>query len=107
VEPTKVYYSIAEVRKQTGLPASTLRYWEEQFDQLSPYKDDKGNRYYTEKNIELIKQIKYIRDTLKITRIEAIRNELKNNKRKIDVRQQASEILEHVREELLAIRAKI
>lgn len=107
MKPTKVYYSIAEVREQTDLPASTLRYWEEQFGQLSPYKDDKGNRYYTEKDIELIKQIKYIRDELHITRIEAIRNELKHAKRKTDVRQQASEILERARKELIAIRAKI
>ena len=107
MKPTKVYYSIAEVRKQTDLPASTLRYWEEQFQQLSPHKDEKGNRYYTEKDIELIKQIKYLRDTLHITRIEAIRNELKSGKKQIDVRQQASEILESVRLELLAIRAKI
>ena len=55
----------------------------------------------------LIKQIKYIRDELHITRIEAIRNELKSGNRKTDVRQQASEILLRVREELAEIRANI
>jgi len=107
LEPTKVYYSIAEVRTLTNLPSATLRYWEQQFAQLSPYKDEHGNRYYTEKDILLIKQIKYIRDELHITRIEAIRNELKSGNRKIDVRQQASEILTRVRTELVEIRAKI
>lgn len=104
---SKVYYSIAEVRELTGLPSATLRYWEQQFEQLSPYKDEHGNRHYKEKDIQLIKQIKYIRDELHITRIEAIRNELKSDKRKIDLRQQASEILKHVREELVDIRTKI
>ena len=107
MKPTKVYYSIREVRQLTELPAATLRYWEQQFDQLSPYKDEHGNRYYTEKDIDLIKQIKYIRDELHITRIEAIRNELKNGNRKTDVRQHASEILVRIREELAEIRAKI
>ena len=107
MKPTKVYYSITEVCKLTDLPYSTLRYWEEQFDQLSPYKDEKKNRYYSEQDIQLIKQIKYIRDELRITRIEAIRNELKNGNRKTDVRQQASEILKRVRAELAEIRAKI
>lgn len=107
MKPTKVYYSIAEVRELTTLPSATLRYWEQQFEQLSPYKDEHGNRYYTEKDIALIKQIKYIRDELHITRIEAIRNELKNSHRKVDVRQQASEILTRVREELVEIRTKI
>ena len=84
-----------------------MRYWEQQFAQLSPYKDEHGNRYYTEKDIQLIKQIKYIRDELQITRIEAIRNELKSGDRKTDVRQHASDILMRVREELVEIRSKI
>ncbi len=107
MEPTKVYYSIKEVRKLVDLRPSTLRYWEAQFGQLSPYKDEHGNRYYTEKDIELIKQIKFIRDDLHITRIEAIRAELKNSGKKTDVRQRATEILERVRTELAEIRAKI
>ena len=107
MRPTKVYYSIAEVRKLTDLPSPTLRYWEQQFEQLSPYKDEHGNRYYTEKDITLIKQIKYIRDELHITRIEAIRNELKQCSKQTDVRQRASEILMRVREELALIRSKI
>ena len=107
MKPTKVYYSIAEVRKETDLPASTLRYWEDQFEQLAPYKDNSGNRYYTLKDIELIKQIKYIRNELHITRIEAIRTELKQGTRQTDIRQRAAEILQRVREELAEIRAKI
>ena len=107
MQPTKVYYSIAEVRQLTELPSATLRYWEQQFAQLSPYKDEHGNRYYTEKDIALIKQIKYIRDELHITRIEAIKNELKQGTKQTDVRQRAAEILQHVREELADIRTKI
>ncbi len=105
--PTKVYFSIKEVRKLVNLPLSTLRYWESQFEQLSPYKDEHGNRYYTEKDIELIKQIKFIRDDLHITRIKAIRAELKHDEKKINVRQRATEILERVRKELAEIRAKL
>ena len=63
----KIYYSIQEVKEMTNLPTSTLRYWEAQFKQLSPRKDKHGNRYYNQQDIELIKQIKYIRDELKIT----------------------------------------
>ena len=105
--PTKVYFSIKEVRKLVNLPLSTLRYWESQFEQLSPYKDEHGNRYYTEKDIEFIKQIKFIRDDLHITRIKAIRAELKHDEKKINVRQRATEILERARKELAEIRAKL
>ena len=68
----KIYYSLRETELETGVPASTLRYWEKQFDALSPRKDGHGNRYYTRADQEVIKRIKYIRDDLKITRIEAI-----------------------------------
>lgn len=105
--PTKIYHSTTEVCQLTGLPACTLRYWEEQFIQLSPYKDEHGHRYYTDKDIELIKQIKYIRDELHITRIKAIQNELNNGTKSVNVRQRASEILQNIRIELAEIRAKI
>lgn len=91
----------------TDLPTSTLRYWEEQFEQLSPLKDGKGNRFYTEADIEFIRQVKFIRDELKITRIEAIRRELKNPKRRVDIREQAVSILENVRQRLASIRTEL
>jgi len=103
----KQYYSLRETEKATGVPASTLRYWEKEFDSLSPRKDGHGNRYYTIEDHELIKRIKYIRDELKITRIEAIRKELKDNTKHSDERQSALDILLRVKEELCEIRKMI
>ena len=103
----KLYYSLRETVQETGIPASTLRYWEKQFDELQPRKDGHGNRYYTREDQEVIKRIKYIRDELKITRIEAIRKELKGNSKKSNERQAALAILLRVREELCEIRKMI
>ena len=103
----KLYYSLRETESETGIPATTLRYWEKQFEQLSPRKDGHGNRYYTRADQELIKRIKYIRDELKITRIEAIRKELSSNSKRSDERQSAIDILLRVREELCEIRKMI
>ncbi len=103
----RTFFSLKEVKQMTGLTAATLRYWEENFEQLSPRKDGHGNRYYSKEDIELIKRIKYLRDELKITRIEAIRNELKQDKKQVDVRQRATEILLRLRKELYDIRANI
>jgi DNA-binding transcriptional MerR regulator len=107
IEGEKKYYSLRETETETGVPASTLRYWEKQFDELSPRKDGHGNRYYTREDQEVIKRIKYIRDEMKITRIEAIRKELKGNTRHSDERQSAMEILLRVKEELCEIRKMI
>ena len=103
----KKYFSLRETELETGIPASTLRYWEKQFDELSPRKDGHGNRYYTREDQELVKRIRYIRDDLKITRIEAIRKELKQNSKRSDERQAALDILLRVRDELCEIRKMI
>ena len=103
----KIYFSLRETEIETGVPATTLRYWEKQFDQLSPRKDGHGNRYYTRDDQELIKRIRFIRDELKITRIEAIRKELSSNTKRSDERQAALDILLRVRDELCEIRKMI
>lgn len=103
----KIYYSLRETEQATGVPITTLRFWEKQFEELSPRKDGHGNRYYTKEDQKLIKRIKYIRDELKITRIEAIRKELSTNTKRSDERQSAIDILQRVREELVEIRKMI
>ena len=103
----KIYYSLRETEQETGVPVTTLRYWEKQFEELNPRKDGHGNRYYTREDQELIKRIRYIRDELKITRIEAIRKELKGNSKRSDERQAALDILLRVKEELCEIRKMI
>ncbi|MEW6194766.1 MAG: MerR family transcriptional regulator [Bacteroidota bacterium] len=54
----KLYYSISEVSKLTGLEQYILRYWETEFEQLKPGKNRAGNRIYTNKDIKLILNIK-------------------------------------------------
>ena len=104
---SKIYYSLKETVDTTGVPASTLRFWEKEFEELHPRKDGHGNRYYTREDQEIIKRIKYIRDELKITRIEAIRKELRQNEKRSDERQAALDILLRVKEELCEIRKMI
>lgn len=103
----KIYYNLRETEQLTEVSAATLRYWESQFEELRPRKDGHGNRYYTQEDIALIKRIRYIRDELHITRIVAIRNELKQGDRHTDQRQRATEILLRIRKELVELRANL
>ena len=96
----RIYFSMRETIDATGVEAPTLRYWEKQFDQLNPRKDGHGNRYYTAEDIALIKRIRFIRDEMKITRIEAIRNELQSGERRADIRSEAVERLTRIRRKL-------
>ena len=56
----KLYYSISEVSKITGLEQYVLRYWETEFPELKPAKNRAGNRIYTNKDIKLIMHIKHL-----------------------------------------------
>ena len=44
--------------KITGIKPHILRYWETVFDSLKPQKNRAGNRVYTERNLETIKELK-------------------------------------------------
>jgi DNA-binding transcriptional MerR regulator len=54
----KLYYSISEVSRLTGLEPYVLRYWETEFDELNPQKNRAGNRIYSNKDIKFILRIK-------------------------------------------------
>ena len=56
----KLYYSISEVSRITGLEQYVLRYWETEIPELKPAKNRAGNRIYTNKDIKLIMHIKQL-----------------------------------------------
>ena len=56
-EIEKLYFSIGEVSEMFGVNASLLRFWEKEFPQLQPRKNNRGNRVYSKKDIELFSRI--------------------------------------------------
>lgn len=74
----KLYYSISEVSKLTGLEQYILRYWESEFEQLKPSKNRAGNRIYTNKDIQLILKIKELLRDKKYT-IEGAKQIIENS----------------------------
>ena len=54
----KMYYSISEVSDITELKQYVLRYWETEFSQLKPNKNQAGNRIYRSHDINVILDIK-------------------------------------------------
>ena len=56
--PDKLYFSIGEVALLCELKPHVLRYWEQEFSQLSPSKRRGNRRYYQRKDVLLVRQIK-------------------------------------------------
>jgi len=56
----KLYYSIGEVAELFKVNASLIRFWEKEFDIIKPKKNKKGNRFFTQQDIDNIRLIYHL-----------------------------------------------
>jgi DNA-binding transcriptional MerR regulator len=56
----KIYFSIGEVAARFAVSTSLIRFWESEFPHLRPRKNSKGDRRYTQKEIDAIKQVYHL-----------------------------------------------
>lgn len=100
---TKMYYSIKEVSSVLGEAETTLRYWEGEFqDVISPRRNERGVRFYSEKDINDVRLLKYLIRDCGLT-FEGVRKRLKNNKESALKQAKAIRHLRHIRAELKAL----
>ena len=53
----KLYYKIGEIAEMLNINTSVLRFWESQFDVLSPSKTRTGQRLYSLRDFDQVKEI--------------------------------------------------
>lgn len=58
VIPAKKYFTIGEVSELCAVKPHVLRYWEQEFEQLTPIKRRGNRRYYQHHDVLLIRQIR-------------------------------------------------
>ena len=56
--PEKLYFTIGEVAKLCRLQPHVLRYWEQEFQQLSPSRRRGSRRYYQRKDVVMVRRIR-------------------------------------------------
>lgn len=95
----KKYYRITDVSEILEENASTLRYWESEFKELSPKRAGSGRRLYTSQDIETLRIIKYLLRT-KGMHISVAREQMRHNRQNLSKRAEAMEQLTKLREEL-------
>ena len=76
----KLYYSISEVAEKFNVNASLIRYWEKEFDLIKPQKNKKGDRFFTQKDIDNFSIIYHLVKENGFT-IEGAKKKLKENKK--------------------------
>ena len=74
--PPKPFYTIGEVSRFTGVRPHVLRYWEEEVKVLRPSRKRSRHRLYRLSDIQLIFEIKRLRDEEKLP-LAALRRQLK------------------------------
>ncbi|MBU0456214.1 MAG: MerR family transcriptional regulator [Pseudomonadota bacterium] len=57
--PDKLYFTIGETSELCNVKPHVLRYWEQEFPQLSPVKR-RGRRYYQRKDVDIVRGIKHL-----------------------------------------------
>ena len=95
-------FSIGQVSKLLNISCHTLRFWEKELgDIIVPLRTKGGQRRYTSKHVETIREIKRLRDNgLSLADVKARMNDQnsnKNNKNLDIVDRVANEIAEIVR----------
>ena len=98
----KLYFSIGEVAHLFGLNESTLRFWEKEFDEISPRKTKKGTRYYRQEDIEQVRLIYHLVKERGMT-LSGARRTLKDNKEATVRLLEISDRLRGVRAALVAM----
>jgi DNA-binding transcriptional MerR regulator len=101
---TKLYYSIGEVAQMFHVKESTLRFWEKQFDSISPRTNAKGVRFYKQEDIDHIRLIHYLVKEQRLT-LAGAREKLKVNKDSVTRQEEIVNKLKLIKEKLLSLKA--
>ena len=102
-EDAKIYYTIKEVSALLKENEPTLRHWEGEFrNVISPMRNERGVRFYSEKDIDDVRLLKYLIRDCGLT-FEGVRKRLKNNRESVERQAKVVQHLKNIRAEVKAM----
>ncbi|NEW81094.1 MAG: MerR family transcriptional regulator [Mariniphaga sp.] len=102
----KHYYSIGEVAGKFGLAPSTLRFWEKEFDTIKPFKNKKGDRFYTQEDIDHLSLINHLVKERGMT-LKGAKTKIKENKTETENTFEIVQKLQMIKSYLLEIKDEL
>lgn len=102
----KLYYSIGEVSRMFDVNASLIRFWEKEFEILQPRKNKKGNRLFTQEDLENLKIIYHLVKEKGYT-LQGAKEHLKSNKGTESERQKVLNSLQKLRNFLVELKEEL
>jgi DNA-binding transcriptional MerR regulator len=97
------YYSIGEVADLLQVNVSLIRFWEKEFNMLSPKKNKNGVRLFTKEDIHTLQSIYYLVKEKGYT-LEGARKKLKENRIEVDRNAEVVRRLNDVKNTLVEIK---
>ena len=108
-ENDKLYYTITEVAALFNVNASLIRFWEKEFPAIKPTTNKKGNRLYTKKEIESIRNIYDLVKEKGFT-LQGAKEQLKSKRSKKETSVAQKEVIDNlfdIKQKLLELRDKL
>ncbi|MCD4746461.1 MAG: MerR family transcriptional regulator [Bacteroidales bacterium] len=102
----KLFYAIGEVAKMFNVNTSLIRYWEKEFDIIKPQKNKKGNRLFTQSDINNFYIIYHLVKERGFT-LQGAKEKLKQNKEDTINNIEIVKSLQKVKEFLLEMKKEL
>ncbi len=102
----KLYYPIGEVAGMLGVPVSTIRFWENEFEVLKPMKNKKGNRLFTPADIKNLRIIQHLLKDEGMT-LSGAKKKLSEKWTETEFKFEINQTLQRIRSLLVEIRESI
>lgn len=102
----RIYYTIGDVAEYFGVNESTLRYWEDEFDIITPRRSSRGVRFYNQEDIDNVRLVYYLLKEKGLT-LAGAKKQLKENRSGVILSNEIISRLKSVREELCGIRDEL
>ncbi len=102
----KVYYTIGEVSEMFNVNTSLIRFWEKEFDIIKPQKNKKGNRLFTQLDVDNFHLIFHLVKEQGYT-LQGAKDRLKNNREGTEKNHEIIKSLSKVKDFLLSIKEEL
>ena len=105
-ESVKLFYSIGEVAKMFQVNTSLIRFWEKEFDIIKPKKNKKGNRLFTQEDVDNFHVIYHLVKERGFT-LQGAKGKLRENKDDTINNIEIVKALQRVKDYLLEIKKEL
>ena len=102
----RIYYTIGDVAEYFGVNESTLRYWEDEIDSITPRRSSRGVRFYNQEDIDNVRLVYYLLKEKGLT-LAGAKKQLRENRSGVIRSNEIISRLKSVREELCGIRNEL